>query len=627
MRKIFLILLLAWPLAGQADERILSFDSEIVVHADGSQTVTETIRVRAEGKKIKRGIYRDFPTTYKGHGRQYKVDFQVVEVLRDGGKEGWHTQRLSNGIRVYMGRKNVLLEPGDYSYRLTYITDRQLGFFDEHDELYWNVTGNGWDFAIDRVSASLFLPPAVPLTQVRPMGYTGKQGSRGQDYRAGRTDAAMVYETLRPLGPREGLTIVASWPKGFIREPAWQDELAWRWRDEPGIFIVWGGALLLLFYYWLAWLRVGRDPAAGVIVPEYEPPEGYSPAAVRLIYRMGYDNKIASAALVGLAVKGAVTLEENDSVYTVKPTGESQAALGEDEATLLAGIGALGMTFSKSRHERIRQLLKSHREKLDDMYRKRYYYANRGWVIPGWVLSVLVLAVAGWQSINSYGPEALFFLFMAAFCIGFTSPFLVQLWRMRHRYHRGVGDWLRLVMTATPAFFLIGMLNVSDLAGFLGVVPWQLLAGMIAIILINLLYHYLIKAPTLRGRRLLDRIEGFKRYLTLAEGDELKLRYASAVTPEKFEACLPYAIALDVETEWADRFAADLREAGKDPSNYRSRWYSGSDFRGVRGLSSSVGSALASSVASASTPPGSSSGGGGGGFSGGGGGGGGGGGW
>ena len=91
-------------------ERILSFDSHIDVRTDGDVVVAETIRVVAAGKKIRRGIYRDFPTRYRNsRGGQVTVRFEVIEVLRDNRPEAYHTERQSNGMRVYMGNKDVFL--------------------------------------------------------------------------------------------------------------------------------------------------------------------------------------------------------------------------------------------------------------------------------------------------------------------------------------------------------------------------------------------------------------------------------------------------------------------------------------------------------------------------------------
>lgn len=629
MRKILLTLLLAWSAVGAADERILRFQSDIQIHADGSMTVVETIRVRAEGKKIKRGIYRDFPTTYKtASGRRHKVDFEVVGVRRDGRHESWHSQRLSNGLRVYFGRSNVFLDKGIYEYQFSYKTNRQLGFFDHHDELYWNVTGNGWAFPIDQASATVWLP-TPGIEDISGEAYTGRQGDKGMDWRWQALPNGGQFQTSTSLAPYEGLTIVLGWPKGLIAEPTREDLARWLWQDDAGLVIIWLGSLAVLLYYLMVWALVGRDPAAGVILPEYEPPAGYSPAALRLIRRMAYDDKALSAALVSLAVQGKVKLKERDDEYTVRKPDSFAQSTHRDEQKLLDEINN-SFHFRKKDHAKIRALLETHESTLTDQYRRKYYYANRGWFIPGVLISIAVAAGTGWGLLKSGGMESMFFLFMACFLTAFASPFLVQLWRMRKAHRRGIGDWLSLIGAGVPLVFLTGMFSAADMAELTNYIPWPIMLGGVTLVVINALFGYLVKAPTRRGRKLLDRVEGFRQYLSLAEGDELKLRYSKPVTPEIFEAYLPYAIALDVETAWSERFADDLRSAGQSPGDYRASWYDGSDFRGVRGIANSVSGAMAASISSASTPPGSSSGssgGGGGGFSGGGGGGGGGGGW
>ena len=107
-----------------------------------------------------------------------ELPFEVVSVKRDGKAESFHTEKESNGVRVYIGQENYLLPPGKYTFEITYTTNFQLGFFDSRDELYWNVTGNGWDFPIDRASASVSLPDDVPLEEISHEGYTGLQGSK-----------------------------------------------------------------------------------------------------------------------------------------------------------------------------------------------------------------------------------------------------------------------------------------------------------------------------------------------------------------------------------------------------------------------------------------------------------------
>jgi len=146
-----------------ATERILDYRSRILVGADGTLTVTETITVQSAGEQIKRGIYRDFPTEYPRTLTigdvplpilRVQVPFDVVDVQRDGHREPYHTEDHDNGVRVYIGNPDVELPPGRHTYAITYTTAHQLGFFADHDELYWNVTGNGWQFPIDHAVSS-----------------------------------------------------------------------------------------------------------------------------------------------------------------------------------------------------------------------------------------------------------------------------------------------------------------------------------------------------------------------------------------------------------------------------------------------------------------------------------------
>ena len=108
---VFLSLLPAAPT--MADERILEFASEIRIQRDARLTVAETITVRAEGDRIRRGIFRDFPTRYRDRmGNRFNINFEVLGVQRDGENEPWHTENRSNGVRVYMGRADRVLPPG-----------------------------------------------------------------------------------------------------------------------------------------------------------------------------------------------------------------------------------------------------------------------------------------------------------------------------------------------------------------------------------------------------------------------------------------------------------------------------------------------------------------------------------
>ena len=182
MRRLICTLVLALcGAASVAQERILDFASDVSIDANGSLLVVETIVVQVEGQQIKRGIFRDFPTRYQNHrGLTVVVPFEVLNVQRDGTAEQYKVEPLDNGMRVRIGNPQQMLPRGPHMYRISYRTGRQLGFFERHDELYWNVTGNGWPFVIDRVSAWVRLPQPVPVDKLSAEAYTGPQGARGR---------------------------------------------------------------------------------------------------------------------------------------------------------------------------------------------------------------------------------------------------------------------------------------------------------------------------------------------------------------------------------------------------------------------------------------------------------------
>lgn len=628
----WLLLLLLIAIGAHADERILDFHSAIIVYSDGSMLVTETLRVRAEGQQIRRGIYRDFPTDYRDpHGNRYRVAFDVIEVLRDGRREDYHTERRSNGVRVYIGHADRLLRPGEYTYTLSYRTNRQLGFFAAHDELYWNVTGNGWSFPIDRAAATVQLPPSLGDRTLTLEAYTGPAGSQDRLYRAAQTDQALAwFETTQPLGPQEGLTIVVGWPKGHVQKPTQQEQVRYLLDDNRELLIAGGGLLLLTFYYLLVWHNVGRDPEPGVIIPQYEPPPQFPPASLRFIRRMGYDHKAFATALVGLAVKGLLRIDYLNGHYAAHRKKAPAIKLAPGEQVLLKHLfdSSNSITFKQENHRRIKTAIDAHKAALKRHYEKLFFVTNSAWLLPGILLSLATLALAATQL--PHDEEAFAGIFMLLWLSGWSVAVTVlvsgTITAWRNAFH---GDsYLGAIgITAFSLPFLAGE-GFGLWALFHFTSPSMVLI-LLGVLLLNFAFYHLLKAPTLAGRKLLDKVEGLRLYLDVAEKDELQLRHPPEKTPQLFEHLLPYAMALDVEQRWAERFAAVFARLSAERQEYSPSWYRGSHFssRDLGGFAGSLGSAMSSAISSSSTAPGSSSGGGGGGSSGGGGGGGGGGGW
>lgn len=632
LKRAFLVLLLLAPAPIMAVERIVSFHADIHVQADGGMNVIETITVRAEGRDIKRGIYRDLPTDYRDAlGRRISVAYTHIGVLRDGRPEPHHETDPGDGIRIYIGDQNRFLETGEYTYTLSYRTDRQLGFFDDHDELYWNVTGNGWRFPMDGASASVRLPSTVPGAEMVLEAYTGAAGAKGRDFEAVLDmDSVAQFRTTRLLASGEGLTIVVSWPKGHVVEPSARQRLDWFLEDNAALAAGAAGLVILLFYYALSWSRVGRDPQPGIVIPRYTPPKGYSPASMRYVRRMGYDEKIFSSALINLAVKGRLIIHDDDGDYMLEEVPGATGKLAAGESALLRRLFAEGgsLKLERKNHKRIKSAIRAHSQSLEADYEKRYFKSNAGYTVLGVVISVLALAAVVIMSPSI--PEMAVAGFMVVWLSGWTfgvltlSRAVYTAWRNINGIVGATGA-VFITVFALPFFGgeIMGVVFLAKAAGVAVVVI------LIILIFVNWFFYELMKAPTRLGRKLLDKVDGFRDYLLVAEKDELRFKHPPEKTPELFERYLPYALALDVEEVWGDKFSEVIARARSDGSYRQPNWYHGSSWRShsVGSFASSLGSTLASTISSSSTAPGSSSGSGGGGSSGGGGGGGGGGGW
>ncbi len=390
-RRPLLLALLLFARLASAEEQILSYHADIAIGADAGLTITETIRVVAEGNLIRRGIYRDFPTTYSDRfGNAYRVAFEVLSVTRDGPGEAWHAESRSNGVRLYIGSADRMLPPGEHTYAITYRTDRSIGYFADHDELYWNVTGTDWAFRILDASARVELPARVPAEQLTVEGYTGPFGARGRDYLSETENGAATIVTTRPLAAREGLTVVVTWPKGIVFEPDVLDRARYLLEDNLGLLLALTVLIAVAVFLFVAWRRYGRDPEAGVTFAHYEPPPGYSPGSTRYIRRMGYDGDTLTAAVVSLAVKGYLRITNEDDEYTLEQC-QSSEPLGPGEAALNEALFAEGpvVVLDDENYALVGGARKAHRRALRRNYYNIYFVNNAQWLMPTFVGSLM----------------------------------------------------------------------------------------------------------------------------------------------------------------------------------------------------------------------------------------------
>ena len=203
--KIFAIILACltfWIYPALSKEVIESFDSLLQVQKDGSIIVTETIIVHHEGNKIKRGIYRDLPTA---NGERY----ELLDVKRNFNAEPNFVEKRQGYYRINTGDNSFLPRPARSVFEIKYKVWNVPTSFEGYDEVYWNVTGDGWAFPIEKVSTQIELLENAKIIQ--QASYIGKKGSKNR-----ATDNGDGKFTGRYLNPGEQLTIAVGFTPGIV---------------------------------------------------------------------------------------------------------------------------------------------------------------------------------------------------------------------------------------------------------------------------------------------------------------------------------------------------------------------------------------------------------------------------
>jgi len=552
-----------------ADERILSFFSDITVHADASLSVTETIKVRAEGDQIKRGIVREFPTKFKDKwGNHFQVNFSIAAVLRDGRSESYHLKDAINGVRLFIGSANVILAPGNYTYTISYRTNRCIGFFEGRDELYWNVNGTGSRFPLDTVAARVHLPEGIMPESIAFEAYTGALGEQGNNYRAELQKNNVLFTSTHAFRARECLTIVVTWPAGFIYRPSWFMQWYYWIKDNLTLFWLWLGILLMTIFYMLMYQRIRASQQRAPIIPLFYPPEGYTPGAVRYVDQRSYDATVLAADIIHMAVHGLLTIEYKKMFlgheYILEKTKEPAASAWQSHYDGI--FKQLFQTSARVSLKSEKMILHAANLATEKQYKKLY---------DRFFLSDAASAI-GWALLGS-----LIFIVPALFSL---TPFAIL----------GIGVLILCFIFFTWAsngYTQEGKRLKEQVEGF---------------------RMYLKTAEEER--------------LAIIGTPPTK-------TPELYEEYLPYAVALGCEKAWTAQFAPMFQAMAQQGIIYTPRWYYGghgflfSPAHFAPAFVKDVGYTYSTPISSSSNIPGSSSGSGGRGSSGGGSGGGGVGGW
>ncbi|HET9322100.1 MAG TPA: DUF2207 domain-containing protein [Bryobacteraceae bacterium] len=496
--------------------RIEDFQSETIVMPDGTINVTETIRAHFLGGPW-HGLYRTIPVEYvTPQGLNYSLFLNVKRVTDESGR----TLKVESSRERHYRKLKIYVPNADNSTRkisIEYSVSDALRFFEDHDELYWNVTGDGWDIPIQAASAHIVLPEGT--TNIRANVFTGAYRSRAQNADVEIVGTGVDVRTREPLSLHEGLTVAVAFDKGFVHEPTAATKVAQFFRSNwpLGIPIA---VFVAMFYLW--WTR-GRDPRLRPIAAQYEPPNQLTPGEVGTLVDNSADMRDITASIVDMAVRGYMMIEEHqrdrmlglvhdkDYNFIVQKDRSEWAKLKPHEQTLLAGLfttGAVGETVSMSSLE-------------------NHFYTN----LPGIKSDIFSSLVA--DGYYTRRPDSVRSGYIAA---GFIFGLLLVFGGVKVAESNGM---------APLTFIIAGVLSGVTIFGF----------------------GWFMPAHTEQGARALEGVLGFEDFLVHVESDRFN---RMVKTPEMFEKFLPFAMALGVEKNWSRAFQGIMTQPPQ--------WYRGSSY-------------------------------------------------
>src|ERR1700733_3511329 len=154
--------------------RVADFNDNISVHENGSADVTERITLTFIGEW--HGIHRFIPIQYPGpQGTNYTLFLSVTAVTDGYGGKLKYEPSTANGLRdLKISIPDAI--NATRTVEIDYTVRDGMRFFEDHDEFYWNVTGNDWPVPIDHASANVAFPESA-AGSLRAQAFTGVYGS------------------------------------------------------------------------------------------------------------------------------------------------------------------------------------------------------------------------------------------------------------------------------------------------------------------------------------------------------------------------------------------------------------------------------------------------------------------
>ncbi len=571
---------------------ITSFDAVYTVNRDRTIDVVETIAV--DFKRLQRhGIYREIPVRYNRVARadvgsgvnipagRVKVDLTLMSVTDERGNPLGTQVTRGDRVRIRIGDADIWVT-GKQTYVIRYqLEDGGIGFFDAHDELYWQVTGTEWPVPILAASAKVLLPNSGDAsdTAFTAWCYAGWSESSSNARCTAAVDPNIEHTfSAGRLEPGEGLTLVAGFPKGIVPAPTAAEV------TQKRVALWWPAGLPVVVFLgmWWLWYTRGRDPHVGSIVPQWKVPDDLRPGTAGTLRDQSADMDDIIATLLDLAVRGYITIRE------VKPEGIG-SSLDPDsfiaKALRSIGVGKTDWAIDRTKQSD-KDLLPFERE-----------------VLSG------VLEGSSTRRMSDLHND--FYKHLSGIKTKLYEQVVAQGWFARSPQS------VRVLWAVLGVLIIPVGIGAGAVLGNVVLIVGAVLSGIIV-----LSFAHSMPAMTAQGARRYAVVKGLEEYIQRAEKWELEMTQAPRRTTELFSKLLPYAVAVNATDIWVDQFAAAL--ASQPPTWYVGHYPGHFD---VVGFQSGLGDFQSAASKTMGSAPGSSSGGGGGGSVGGGGGGGGGGSW
>lgn len=374
-------------------EEIANYEIVIEIQKDSSLVITENILYDFKSQK-RHGIYRDIPIKYKDQrGANYNLRLKVLSVTDENGLAyKYSTSRKGKDFSIKIGDPDKYVS-GKKTYIIKYKVDRGMRFFADHDELYWNAIGHGWNLNILAGKAKVILPKEILQDELKYDCFTGKFGAKDRNCKIKIVDNKTVdFLLTKPLFQYSGMTIVLSIPKAIISKSATR-EILWFLQDNWPLLLI-PLSFIILFCLW--WRR-GRDPKGkGIIIAQYEPPDNLRPGEVGVIVDQDVDDKDISSTLIDLAVRGYLKIKEitkGEYQFTKLKEGDD---LENYEKELFDGIFGKAQTkLLSALKDKFADKFNNIKDKLyKDVTRKGYFPKNPEMEKGGYLGCGIVIAVA-----------------------------------------------------------------------------------------------------------------------------------------------------------------------------------------------------------------------------------------